>query len=458
MKNKFFITLLLILTFFTSTGFTYNPPIKTMTNVETKMLYADYWVNKLSAPDKVIMSPQEISDYNSKIADDKRCYVHDLTKLSDTFSKASILTGIDVKFPEKDAYFNGIAVSQDYWSSLKTQLNIDNLKDVNAVNYGIAVKRTNLKVYPTTDIISDSPNDLCYDQFQNSAVLVNEPVLILHKSLDEKWYFVYSYNCAGWVLASDVGICGSKEDWIKYQNINDFVVVTANKFKLEANPVSPDISELELTMGTKLPLFDQTNLPPSIDGRALYDNYIVQVPTRDLNGLLSYKPALIPVSKDISIGYLPYTQANILKQAFKMEGDRYGWGGMLDARDCSSLILELYHCFGFNLPRNTSTQALAPGGTFDFSNLTIDDRYKLLDTVPSGSALYFPGHTMIYLGKNDSHYYVISSLGSIAEFANNSTDPKIVSIHSVTVSDLSLKRASGKQWIEALTVGKNFAK
>ena len=36
------------------------------------------------------------------------------------------------------------------------------------------------------------------------------------------------------------------------------------------------------------------------------------------------------MSRDVSVGYLSLTNEEIIKQAFKCLGDRYGWGGMLE--------------------------------------------------------------------------------------------------------------------------------
>lgn len=66
------------------------------------------------------------------------------------------------------------------------------------------------------------------------------------------------------------------------------------------------------------------------------------------------------MSRDVSVGYLSLTNEEIIKQAFKCLGDRYGWGGMLESRDCSSYIREVYRCFGWILPRNTTGQLQMP--------------------------------------------------------------------------------------------------
>lgn len=457
MKKSLSICLALLISIF-FLGFANKIPIKTMPNVEQKLLDADYWINKTKHANKLLMSSQEIDSFNKQIIRNKHCLMNDLAALPGQFPKEALLSELSTQFPQKNTYLNGIEIDSNYRNWLEEQLNIKNIKEMNAVQYGISVRRTNLKMFPTSDIISYDPEDLAKDQFQNGSILVDEPLLILHSSLDSKWYYVYSYNCTGWVSASDVAVCKDRYEWLSAQQMKEFVVVTSDKLQLEVNPYNADISKLELTMGTKLPLVREAQLIKQIDGRALYDNYVVWVPVRANSGYLQYKMAMIPVSKDISIGYLPYTRANILKQAFKMEGNRYGWGGMLEARDCSLLVLELFRCFGFYLPRNSAAQPECPGTTYRFTGLSIDKRAKLLGYASPGAALYFPGHAMIYLGKSNGYYYVLSAVGSFGEFPDNETQSSIVVVRSIILNELTVRRLDGKQWIEALTSAKLFGK
>jgi hypothetical protein len=95
-------------------------------------------------------------------------------------------------------------------------------------------------------------------------------------------------------------------------------VVTGNRIRLENDPLLPQISEMEFTMGTKLPLAKPDELPDLIRDRRVYQNYVVKLPVRNGSGELEFVLAPIPISNDVTVGYLPYTRANIIRQAFKM--------------------------------------------------------------------------------------------------------------------------------------------
>ncbi|MEN6325514.1 MAG: SH3 domain-containing protein [Syntrophomonas sp.] len=456
--KKFMVLLLTGFLLFQSSSFAWAQDVKKMDNVTDPMLKAQFWVNQINSPNEIIMSLAEIANLNQEIAEKSDTYVYNLSTLPDSYSKSQLNKMVDQKIPETDYYVDGKPLTQEYWDKLKENLNLKGIAENNQVRYGFTVRRTNLKIFPTADIISDDSNDLAYDEFQNSGILINEPVLVLHQSADSQWLYIMMQNCSGWALVNDIALCPDKDTWLKNQNYSDFMVVTGNKIKLEPDPYAPEMSELELAMGSILEFVNSSELPQSINERALYDNYVVKIPTRGSTGDLIYKLALIPVSRDISCGFLPYTRANILKQAFKMHGDRYGWGGMLNSRDCSQLVVEVYRCFGINLPRNTESQVKVPCKTASFGSLDIENRNNLLDNLAPGSLLLFPGHVMIYLGMYQGKYYVISDLGSFAQFDANSSKANVIRTRSVVVNELGIKRANGKSWIECLTIGKQIEK
>ncbi len=107
--------------------------------------------------------------------------------------------------------------------------------------------------------------------------------------------------------------------------------------------------------------------------------------------------------------YLPLTRANVIRQAFKFLGERYGWGHSYNARDCSGFVSEVYRSFGVQLPRNTRDQAVSPAlNRFAFSP---DDsharRVEVLKTLQVGDLIYIPGHVMMVIGQEKDGPYVI---------------------------------------------------
>ena len=201
-----------------------------------------------------------------------------------------------------------------------------------------------------------------------------------------------------------------------------------------------------LTVGTALELV--TDLAPDqmIGNRSPYHNYVVYLPVRNADGSYSKQMALIPETAKVNIGYLPLTMENIAMGTFQNLGDAYGWGGMLDVEDCSGMVRTIYSCFGLEVARNGNWQWNMNMEKIDMTTMSLEEKCLILDEMPLGSALCFPGQEMIYLGKVDDKYYVISAVGTIM----SPDTGKRLNTRDVMINTLDVKRANGKTWMEAL--------
>ena len=103
------------------------------------------------------------------------------------------------------------------------------------------------------------------------------------------------------------------------------------------------------------------------------------------------------------------TRANIIGQAFKFLGERYGWGHDYNSRDCSGFVSEVYASMGLVLPRNTSAQAVSP--VFRRTHFEPSDpratRMAAIDALDVGDLIYIPGHVMMFIGRIGDTPYVI---------------------------------------------------
>ncbi|MEW6181868.1 MAG: SH3 domain-containing protein [Bacillota bacterium] len=432
-------------------------PTVLMPHVSASMIRPDYWCNKMSDPDKVVMTPPEIRDFNKEIIDSLSERLYDLSNHPVSLSGNRLIDLMEKPFPAGPIYVMGKQVGYEFYGMLKNRMNLSGIKDDNRVEYAFTVRRTNIRAFPTSEVAGGEPCDPEDDYFQETALQPAEPAVILHRSADDQWYYAQTYNYRGWVSANDVAVDTDRGAWLDYRQVNEFLMVTGSNVRLNNNPYSPELSELEFGMGSRIPLADPAEVPSLIDGQSPCGNYAIKLPVRDQGGRLNFKTALLPVCNDVTEGYLPYTRSNIIRQAFKMQGERYGWGGMLNGRDCSSLVMDLYRVFGFNLPRNAREQEVTAGRTFRFEENPVD-RQALLRKLRPGAALYFPGHVMLYLGEDTGRFYVISALGSYVRFREGEPEPEVVRVRGVVINDLTITRKNGKQWIEQLTTGKEFEK
>lgn len=422
------------------------------------MITAGFWLKKVKDAKRVMATPEEIETFNTEILRHPTSGVHDLTQYPVTISKEKLIKLLDEQqFWSQKHYVKDELLGDRYCRRIQQEINIEKIGKVITLQYGFTVRRTNLRILPTTDFVTKCPGDYEFDRLQQTAVTAAQPVLILHVSLSGQWYFVQSCCATGWMIATDIAVANQRAEWITYATVKKFLVVTGNRLRLGFNPYFPELSELEFYMGDILPLID--GLVVSCVGKqSTVGNYIVKLPVRKSSGELDFKLALVPMVSDVRQGYLSYTKENVLRQAFKMQGDRYGWGGSFNSRDCSAFIMDVYRSFGFRLPRNTWEQMHIPSKSVDFAAKTVKERREVLSQLMPGTPLYFPGHVMLYLGQYKNDFYVIHAIAECGAGSCSSSQNslEIKSLHNVMVTPLSLLRTNGQSLLEGLTVAKLF--
>ena len=427
-----------------------------MPDVTPEMSDADFWASLSNDPDAVMMTREEIKAQNADTALASGTSVMDLKTAAETFDGVARNKAIQSSATADAEYYFGWTYGPDGKKSdwKYYQKMIDNCADPNArkeqkTRYGICVNRTVLQVFPSDNPIWDNPADSDFDYQALSGIRVNEPILIYTTSKDGKYYLARISCCSGWVKASDVAICKDKEEWLDAWDIADdeVLVVTGNKVYTDTSNTHPEVSKRMLSLGTKLRCVDPATVTGLVNNRSPYHNYIVELPVRAKDGSYQKSLALIPETADVSEGYLPLTQRNVVKIAMANLGDAYGWGGMMDVEDCSSLVRLIYECFGLDVARNGNWQWLMNVAKIDMANMSTEEKCLILDKLPLGTALSFSGHEMMYLGKVDGKYYVYSTASKIADPADES---KTLRTRGVMINTLDTKRANGHTWMQDL--------
>ena len=438
--------------------------VKYHEDVTAEMSKASYWSDKMKEPEKVLASEDSLDEIQQSIYSAGGMNMTDLSKWTrETFN--GVTTGKDLMngaFKEaKDAY------SPTYWCRYDDKGNyiaseeealkgyykpmIDNCKDETAtesmpVRFAICTKRTCITIFPSDKPLHDDPADPDYDFRFLSVVRVNEPVVLMAKSNDGKYYQATSSCVSGWIPKEDVAICESKEAWLKAWNFdkNKTLVVYDDKIRTEDSNFNPAAANRLLPMGTCLELADESEWTDLISNRAAYNNHVVWMPVRKTDGTYERQLALIGENKKVSEGFLPVTSENIAMVALNWLGDAYGWGGMLSANDCSGYVRDVYKCFGLDLARNTSWQALQPVKKYDLRGKSNQKKAEIIKKLPVGAVLIFDGHEMIYLGDDGDKLYVISSVSNMAK------DGVKYRVRDTLINTLDVQRKSKATWLESL--------
>lgn len=453
-KRKLFRLFVLLISSLTLSLNVFASGVHYLPGVTSQMSEPSFWTNN----DDVLMTYSEISALNELTISTRATCMYDLKKQSDTLDGVSLNSALLKSTAADASYYAGwtylgkstVATKADFDPIVQNSQN-PNPQKVQNVKYGIAVKRTELRAFPSPTPLWDDPNDKDFDYQYLSAVRVNEPLVITSVSADGKYYLAKSICCSGWIPSEDVAVCKDKTEWLSAWDISpdNTLIVYGDKVYLECSNTSPETSALMLTMGTVLelaPFYDPNSL---IDNRAAYQNYSVWIPLRMPDGSYSKKLALISEHHKVSVGYLPLTEQNISEVAFSALGNIYGWGGSLSSDDCSGYVRNIYKCFGLELARNTSWQSLMPMGKIDMQYMCREERIKVLNDLPFGSVLYFNGHEMLYLGSREGNHYVISAVSSIMNPQNTTLRQRV---RSTLISTLDVRRANGNSWLDDLNL------
>lgn len=421
-------------------------------NVTPDMETAAYWIAKNPNANDLLMTPQQIEQLNKDIENKENCNVQDLKKLPQHFDGNALKEGLirTAKTEINGLYFQGAPVPAEFYNDLIA--NIENAETTNnmPLRYGIIVNQSVLRdlPYPNWVQLSDSANDLEWDNLVSTAVYVNEPVAVYFFTADHGYAYVRSGLWGGFVQTTDLAMCKDRQEWLDAQNMSKFLVVTGNRVYLEYSIVDAEASQKMLYMGTKLEVV--TDSDAMVSNRTPWNSYVVKLPTRQADGSYAARLASIPRNRDVHYGYMPFTSANILIQAFKCLGDRYGWGGSLYADDCSLFVRNVYACFGLRIPRNTTWQGNMPVQVVDLSQMDLQTKAGAILSLTPGAIIEWGGHEVIYLGEDHGGIYTINNVSSMADPATVGTaELKALRVRSVIVNDiLSTFRLNGKTWFE----------
>ena len=431
-------------------------PFKTdVPGIEERHLDPEFWLERTRNADRLLMSAGDIRAFNNRSFDvvDNMVRLNSYPESLDRETLVERVRQISKPSQSDRWYADGRQLTAEDWAGYDAMLNLDAIEDSNPVAFGLIVKRANMRSYPTDDAIfnTETPTDI--DRFQENGLFPADAVAVLHTSRDGEWLLVQSFNYLAWVRREYVAI-GSPAAVLDYRRAleEQTLVVTGDKVFTAYNPHVEAVSELQLDMGVRLPLVPRDEAGNDVHGQNPYASHVVRLPVRRDDGSLAFETALIPRSQDVSLGFLPYTRANVIRQSFKFLGERYGWGHDYNARDCTGFVSEVYKTFGILLPRNSGDQrdsVIGDNTRFDDSSEQ-SKRLAALGSLDVGNLIYIPGHVMLHLGDVNGDAYVIHDVNGLSY---TTADGELYSgvLSTVAVTPLEpLKSSSGKDYVDLM--------
>lgn len=384
-------------------------PASGVTGMQDAYFSPEFWVARTKARDAVLMGRAAIDARNQRLLGEDDS-MHDLAALPARLDRARVTAWIDdlASPPSRPLWDeHGTPVPKATLDGILANRAIGSIAAIQPTRYGMAVTRAALRTFPTTLRVFSTQGETDIDRFQESALFPGDPVAVAHASADGQWLFVVSPRYAAWVEAAAIAE-GDKAAVLGYGQRVPYRVITGAKPRTVFTREEPRVSEAQLDMGVRVPL---SPLPPDrpVNGQHPYTAWTIELPVRNADGRLAFAPALLPRTADSSADYLPLTRANLIRQAFKFLGERYGWGHSYNGRDCSGFVSEIYASMGVRMPRNTSDQAVSP--VFARTRFEAGDsrarRMAAVSALDVGDLIYIPGHVMMYVGEIDGMPWVI---------------------------------------------------
>lgn len=422
-----------------------------------------FWTNKIQNPNRLLLTPSEIESMNKKNLKREGLQLCNIKEMKEEWSREEIRSFLiedwknfgNSRQPQHGR--EGTPLKDSFWNGINENIYHDGLKEKNRLLFGMTVKRTDIRVFPADETSMPTPASTDIDLFQHSAIAPASAIGIYYFSRDMHWAYVQTPFIRGWVRTKDLAIAQDKNRVFPQADLKEPLVVTGNLVTVFADPLfqkplfkaqmgstfqilhllvpSPQVGEGRGQGGHQFKTIGKSSEPGN--------SYVIKVPYRGADGQLILGNGCIPAQEDVHIGFLPYTQNNLARQAFKMLHEPYSWGEKNGGRDCSRFIMDIFNAFGILMPRNSNLQAKMGVSLGPLEGKTLEEKKKILDkAVPLATLLRMPGHIMLYLGKHEAKHFAIHSiLGIHTGGQSGSSDQKI---GKVVVTDLDLGKDGPK--------------
>ena len=392
-------------------------PAHAVPGVGEAQLTPAFWIARLQQPDRVVLDRAAIAEQNAKLMREDHS-MHDLRALPATLTRKQVSDWIEdlAEAPSKPLYdVAGRQVAPATLDAIVANRALDAIPGSLAIRHGLVVQRADLRAFPSTLRVFSTAGDTDIDRFQESGVFPGTPVVLAHESRDGEWWFVVSPRYAAWIQKKHVA-SGSPAQVFGYLDKTPYRIVTGASVRTVFTREAPALSQLQLDMGVRVPVLADWPANQPVNGQHPYAAHVIELPLRNDDGSLAFAPALLQKNADTAADYLPLTRANLVRQAFKFLGERYGWGHAYDGRDCSGFVSEVYRSMGVLMPRNTSDQGISPA--FGKRVFTAADKHARREAaalaVETGDLVYIPGHVMMTLGSIDGEPWMIHDTTGIS--------------------------------------------
>jgi len=274
--------------------------------------------------------------------------------------------------------------TQSFFDTMYENSNFDAFSTLN--KRAITLCRVDMRLFPTNTPLLHNPSlageGFPFDYLQNSALHANKPVFVSHYSKDKEWVYIFSSFASGWVKTKEIAFL-EKTYTDLWQNAEQV-------FFTQDNIALHDEEEnflFKSKIGMMLPLIEEDEESYTLLAVSSYKTSEPLFVTAKISKAFAHKEKL------------DFTSENLNKIVGQLSMSHYGWGGMYDQRDCSSMLRDLFAPFGIWLPRNSYSQSKV-GQVISFEGMSDEEKIKIIKEkgVPFKTLLYRKGHIVLYVG------------------------------------------------------------
>lgn len=407
----------------------------------------DYWLARTAAVadlDRPIFSARELAAFNARVGRRDVFGASARADLLAPIDPARLADDLNVRLGYLRAKFeagdyvraDGTTMSADTIAGLTPSLDARAFASLSTPEVRVALDLIPIHCAPQIEPYYTPALDLAFDRNLCSVARAQEPVQIL-RPWDGGLALARTTYVTGWIDLGRAALSPPLDpDTARRFQDGPFARVGRDTgLSFETDPSSRN-ETIQVPFASRLP----TDLPR---GDLLVATGAGVVPARPGD------PAAIAGPER------PLTRRTLLTDAFAYLRTPYGWGGYQGGRDCSRYLMDMFAGLGLILPRHTSDQALAGAEVIDLPpDLPEPERLRRIDGAHRRGPvlLHFPGHIMLYLGRDDAD--VPMAIHSFAEYlvpcpgrpngAPAGERETLLKVDGVHVSDLELGRGSSR--------------
>jgi hypothetical protein len=307
-------------------------------------------------------------------------------------------------------------VNKSWFDTIKEESNFQSFDIIK--KYALTLNYGHLRNFPTDKPLFRDPHHagegFPFDYNQNSGVHANEPLYLSHYSKRGDWVYVFTSYASGWLHVNNIQIINSQHR--KLWEHSKHIYVTEDNVALY-NKNNHYL--LEARIGMLFPFIAEDKT----------DYYILLAKDFSKSKIAKTKASLNPIKLN---------SKNISRIGNRLLNQDYGWGGIYEDRDCSSMLRDYFATFGIWLPRNSYQQSKI-GKVISLKNY--DNSAKIMriknEAVPFETLLYKQGHIMLYLGIYNDKIMIFHNTWGVKTISFTGTEGRHIVGKSV-ISSLSL--------------------